>query len=147
MKKILILAMCVCALSLTSCNNKGKSDNELSQKDSVILKQLRYINRQLHKDTYKLYPTKNIFTFLELNTISGQIWIVQWSIEDNKRFVYVLDKNAKITEEDKKISGRFSLYPTENMYNFILLDNVDGRCWQVQWSFEENNRLVLPINE
>lgn len=149
-KTNLLTAMCFMALLFMSCNN-GRAykanGEELSYRDSLILKQLKNINRQLHKDTYQLYPTKNMYTFLELNTISGQIWIVQWSIEDNKRFVYVLDKNARITEEDKKISGRFSLHPTENMYNFILLDNIDGRCWQVQWSFEENNRLVLPINE
>lgn len=30
--------------------------------------------------------------------------------------------------------GRFTLYPTQNRYNFILLDQTDGRTWQVQWS-------------
>ena len=42
-------------------------------------------------------------------------------------------------------NGRFFLYPTQNMYNFILLDQVDGRTWQVQWSTEESKRLVYRI--
>ena len=51
---------------------------------------------------------------------------------------FVQGKNAQ--------SGRFGLYPTQNMFTFILLDRNDGRTWQVQWSIEESNRMVLPIN-
>jgi hypothetical protein len=137
--------MCTVAFVITSCNNNGKVDGELSHKDSVLFKQIKSIQRQLQKDIFRLYPTKNMYTFLELNTITGQIWIVQWSIEDDKRFSYVLDTNERITQKEKPVSGRFSLHPTDNMYNYILLDNINGRCWQVQWSFDEDKRLVLPI--
>ena len=40
-------------------------------------------------------------------------------------------------------NGRFKLYPTGNMYNFIMVDVINGRTWQVQWSTKENERLVL----
>jgi len=30
-------------------------------------------------------------------------------------------------------SGRFTLIPTENIWTFILPDQVDGRTWYVQW--------------
>ena len=33
----------------------------------------------------------------------------------------------------------------QNIYNFILLDQIDGRVWQVQWSFKANERFVIPI--
>ena len=36
----------------------------------------------------------------------------------------------------------FTLYPTKNIYNFILLDQEDGSAWQVQWG-EEEHRTVL----
>ena len=39
-------------------------------------------------------------------------------------------------------NGRFKLYPTGNMYNYIMVDVVDGRAWQVQWSTKKNERLV-----
>ena len=145
MKKILVMAMCFFAFLLCSCYNNGKAGKEVSEEDSLEFKQLRSINRQLHKDIYQLCPTKNIYNFLELNTITGQIWIVQWSLEDNKRFRYILDDEIRIKDDDKKICGRFSLYPTENIYNYVLLDNILGRCWQVQWSFEKDKRFVLPI--
>ncbi len=39
-------------------------------------------------------------------------------------------------------NGRFKLYPTGNMYNYIMVDVIDGRTWQVQWSTKENERIV-----
>lgn len=145
MKRFVIIAMCILAFVSISCNNRGKANSELSHKDSLLLEQLQVFQSQLREAQFKLYSTKNMYTYLELNTVTGQIWIVQWSIENDKRFRYVLDTDVRITKEDDPICGRFSLHPTENMYNFILLDNINGNCWQVQWSFDEDKRLVLPI--
>ena len=39
-------------------------------------------------------------------------------------------------------NGRFKLYPTGNMYNFIMVDVIDGRTWQVQWNIDEEKRIV-----
>jgi hypothetical protein len=47
-------------------------------------------------------------------------------------------------------NGRFALYPTGNMYNFLLLDREDSRIWQLQWSFDPKLRGVfrtIPPNE
>jgi len=30
--------------------------------------------------------------------------------------------------------GRYELYPTKNMYTFILLDTEEGYTYQVQWN-------------
>ena len=80
-------------------------------------------------------------------TQTGQMWQLQYSVNDDKgRFEYDLNPNALVVN-DKKVNGRFELYPTKNIYNFILLDKIDGKAWQVQWSFDEENRAVLPINK
>lgn len=91
---------------------------------------------------YNLYKTDNIYTFLKLDTRTGQIWQVHWSIEKDGRVVLPLS-TEKLSSEAK--DGRFALFPTTNMYNFILLDTTDGRTWQVQWSFEKENRIIVPI--
>jgi len=39
-------------------------------------------------------------------------------------------------------NGRFKLYPTGNMYNFIMVDVIDGRTWQVQWNIDKDKRIV-----
>ena len=66
------------------------------------------------------------------------------SLEDK---AYWKPYNLEETIERRNVAqnGRFKLYPTGNMFNFIMVDVIDGRTWQVQWSTEENKRLVLRI--
>ena len=93
--------------------------------------------------TYRLFSTKNIYTFIKLNTRNGQMWQVQWSTKDNQ-FQTTLSDISRV-EKDEEKNGRFFLYPTTNIYNFILLDQIDGRAWQVQWSTEAKERMVIRI--
>lgn len=100
-------------------------------------------------ERYKLYPTQNIWTFLKLDTETGKIWQVQYSIKGNDtRFEVPLNSGniAKTLNKKQKI-GRYALYETRNMYNFILLDQIDGDTYQVQWSGDENNRMLMRISE
>ena len=93
---------------------------------------------------YRLFPTENMWTFIKLNTRNGQMWQVQFDIKDNNRFQSILSSELLVTKE-KEVNERFTLYSTQNMYNFILLDQLDGRTWQVQWSNEAKNRFIIPI--
>ena len=68
---------------------------------------------------------------------------VQYSI-DGDAMQYELNSIPLVESEEAK-SGRFFLYPTENTYNFLLLDQIDGRVWQVQWSIEKKDRGVWRI--
>lgn len=96
--------------------------------------------------TFKLYPTSNRWNFLKLNTTTGVITIVQYSIDEpDKTFEYSLNNTPLIPSGDAPTPGRFELTPTQNIWNFILLDQVSGATYQVQWSFEEKNRFVIPI--
>lgn len=94
---------------------------------------------------YKLFSTENIYTFIKLNTRNGQMWQVQWSTKGRDyRFETSLSDISLVNIEEEQ-NGRFFLYPTSNMYNFILLDQIDGRAWQVQWSIEVEDRMLLRI--
>lgn len=96
---------------------------------------------------YKLYQTQNMWTFIKLDTQTGQMWQVQYSVNDDQgRFEYDLNPNV-LAADAKKVNGRFELYPTQNIFNFILLDRVNGKSWQVQWSIDEENRAILPISK
>ena len=94
--------------------------------------------------TYRLFCTQNKWTYIKLNTRNGQMWQVQYSLEDNNMEV-PLSLITLVSKEEEK-NGRFFLYPTQNIWNFILLDQLDGRVWQVQWSTEQKNRMVIKIN-
>ncbi|HEX2628139.1 MAG TPA: hypothetical protein VHM26_03990 [Chitinophagaceae bacterium] len=93
---------------------------------------------------YRLFATRNMYTFIKLNTRNGQMWQVQWGKESKYIFETTLSDIPRINKDEEK-NGRFFLYPTTNIYNFLLLDQVNGRVWQVQWGKEED-RLVVPIN-
>lgn len=96
--------------------------------------------------SYKLFPTRNMWTFLKLDTRNGRIWQVQFSVQDlDNSFEVPLSTTYLVDKEDEK-NGRFTLYPTSNLYNFILLDQVDGKTWQVQWSTDLKNRGIFRIN-
>lgn len=92
--------------------------------------------------TFRLYNTKNIYTLLRLDTRDGRIWQVQWGDKDH-RFIEPLNPDALITDGK---SGRFTLYPTSNIYTFILLDQETGDAWHVQWG-KATDRFVLRIKE
>ena len=92
---------------------------------------------------YRLFPTRNIWTFIKLNTRNGQMWQVQYDT-GTKQLEVPLSLKTRVSSEEET-NGRFFLYPTQNIYTFILLDQLDGRVWQVQWSTKSGERLVIPI--
>lgn len=99
------------------------------------------INTSL-KERYKLYLTDNIYTLLQLDTKTGRIEQVQWSSDSDN------EGSVVINGEDLSYgygSGTFELYPTQNMYKFILIDKTDGRKWHVQWGMSENKRWIRRI--
>lgn len=93
---------------------------------------------------YQLFSTPNMYNFIKLNTRNGKMSQVQWGTESKYRFETTLSDISRVNLDEEK-NGRFTLYSTTNTYNLILLDQIDGRTWQVQWSTEENNRMVLRI--
>ena len=102
------------------------------------------VQMTLNEENYKLYPTENMWTFLKLDTRTGKVWQVQYSVNsDNYGEVVVNDLDLTYGENDK--AGRFELYPTQNMYNFLLLDKKNGTVLQIQWSMNADNRGLVRI--
>ena len=132
MKKAISLIML--AIICFACNNH-KSSNDLSNE----------VENQITSNAkFQLFPTQNMWNFIKLNTQTGEMWQVQYSInDDNNRVSVTLNNRVLVESNDKKVNGRFTLYPTQNMYTFLLLDNIDGRVWQVQWSTEDGNRGIV----
>ncbi len=139
MKKLLLF---IYLLSVTICGHSQSTQN--STCDSILV----YITEQLASieyrispsDRYKLYPTENIYTFLKLDTATGRIEQLQWSLDNDKEFT------VTINNEDLSFifpeNGTFELYPTKNMYQFLLLDKVRGRQWHVQWGMSDKKRWI-----
>ena len=86
-----------------------------------------------------------MYNFLLLDTQTGRVWKIQWNLESNKRFEKEVSLKILVDYDEEWINGRFELYSTENMHNFLLLDKIDGRVWQLQWSFEAKNNWIDRI--
>ena len=94
---------------------------------------------------YRLFSTRNMYTFIKLDTRNGKMWQVQWGTESEYRFETVISESSRLYTNEEEKNGRFFLYPTTNVYNFILVDQIDGRTWQVQWGKKVEDRMVLRI--
>lgn len=93
---------------------------------------------------WRLYPTEYTWVFLKLNTRNGMIFQLQYGFDGRNRKGSVL--NARMLAEGQdQVNGRFTLYPTRNMWTFILLDQIDGRAYLVQWSQKVSDRFITPI--
>lgn len=108
--------------------------------------------KQISENTiYQLFPTQNYWTFIKLNTRNGKMWQVHFSVKDDSSTGELVLNSLPLVNEEKEVNGRFTLYPTENMYNFLLLDQIDGLVIQVQWSMDAKQRgivsIIKPIGE
>lgn len=108
----------------------------------VLAQEVRLEPTQNPDAPYRLFGTKNVFTLLKLDTRDGRIWQVQWGDKDH-RFIEPLNPDP-LASVGK--AGRFTLYPTSNIYTFILLDQEAGNTWHVQWG-KAADRFTLPIKD
>lgn len=92
---------------------------------------------------YKLYPTANNYTFIKLDTRNGKMWQVHFAIDDDASRVELQLNTIPLVDVESQKAGRFTIHKTFNMYNFLLLDQVNGKVTQVQWSMERMNRGIM----
>lgn len=140
---IIVVLFNICVFSSAQTRINKQMTTEL---DSTAVFLLHRISQHT-APCYKLYKTENLWTFLELETFSGRIWQVQYSVdsETSTRMKTILNIQSLVENDEEGFAGRFELYPTQNMYNFILLDTYTGRTWQAQWSTSYSNRGILEI--
>lgn len=95
--------------------------------------------------TYRLYKTQNMHIFIKLNTSNGTMKLVQFSTSSASDMMQADLSDIELATGAEAKNGRFYLYPTDNFFTFLLLDQIDGRVWQVQWSTDPENRGILRI--
>ena len=151
MKKVLFTVSIMLGVTSVFAQTKQKTvlnDSTLVRIDSLLRVNnawLEHIELDLSlKQRYKLYQTDNIYTFLQLDTKTGMIEQFQWSLDsDNEGSVSINIED--LTYELGCGSGSFELYPTKNMYQYLLLDKTTGRKWHVQWGMESSKRWIRRI--
>lgn len=115
----------------------------------VNLTELAIPSKNLNwENRFELHRTQNMWNFILLDSYTGKTWQLQYSTEsiDNIGIIPIFDEDLRTSS--KKLSSRFKLYETQNMWNFILLDSYTGRLWQLQYTVEKDSiRGLFIINE
>lgn len=144
MKKLILttFALFVCGQSILFAQEieADSLQTTLSEKDILSL----VASNTRSEENFKLYPTENMWIFLKLDTRTGKIWQVQYSVNSDSYGEEIVN-DWDLTNGSNEKAGRFELYPTQNMYNFILLDKKEGFVAQVQWSMNADNRGLVRI--
>ena len=140
------VAVLLCSVTLSAQDYSGQeqdSTESIFNEDTIQgLALLKTIMNDC--PAYELYRTDNMWTFLKLETSTGKIWQVQYAVGDGDAFQVVLN-DISLAFDGMETAGRFKLHPTDNIYNFLLLDTHTGSVWQAQWSQNPDNRGVIPI--
>ena len=129
MKKNLILILMLVAITISAQNN---NDNKV------------YFSPDTNV-TYRLFKTQNMHIFIKLNTSNGTMKLVQFSTSSTRDVMQADLSDIELATGTEAKNGRFYLYPTDNFYTFLLLDQIDGRVWQVQWSTNPEDRGIFRI--
>lgn len=133
MKKLILLVLALICFNTISAQSTDSAPQMATS--SIYNKDAKFL----------LFPTKNIYVFLKLDTSTGELWMVQYSTDDDQMEVKFPSWSYPLVTNEDKSNGRFFLYPTQNMYNFLLIDQVDGRVWQAQWSTKAENVGLIRI--
>lgn len=93
---------------------------------------------------YKMYKTENSFILLKLDTRTGKAWMTQFRSSSTSN-VETSINYLSLEYEWNSWNGRFDMYPTNNMYKFIIVDTYTGKTYLLQWNTEYDRRFVEPI--
>lgn len=115
----------------------------MSQSDQPVQNWVDPISESDVAYRYRLFKTTNMWTFILLDTATGRAWQVQYSVDDAPAVRAPINEHSLLPDSVIEKNGRFTLYPTQNMYNFLLLDREDSRIWQLQWSIEPKFRGIM----
>lgn len=134
MKRILFL--CLMAFVVVSCNNTAKTESQVPTKAIQT--------NTMDTPRFKMIETENFHILLKWDTRTGKTWMVQYGLSDAPAVENLISRSNLLSEEESW-NGRFELYPTQNMFNFIMVDTYNGNTYQVQWSTDDEHCFATSI--
>ncbi len=81
---------------------------------------------------FQMFKTKNMWTFILLDSYDGRLWQVQYSAQDlNDLLCMPINEHELVLNSEKCI---FSIQPLTSMYQYYLINDDTGDMWKFQWS-------------
>lgn len=94
---------------------------------------------------YRLYQTRNTWNQLLLDTSTGRVWQCRYTVNADAVAARMPINLDMLAHGDGVHEGRFTLNETDNLWNFLMVDQDSGGVWQVQWSLDDSTRLTIPL--
>ncbi|WP_146202323.1 hypothetical protein [Dyadobacter jejuensis] len=95
--------------------------------------------------TFRIYPIPDPRYFLKLNTRTGQIWPIAFDEKVTKQ-LEATSKGEPLVNIQNEVDNRFALYPTQNTWVYLLLDQINGKMWQMEWHIKTKKAEMTPLN-
>ena len=106
-------------------------------------------------ERFKIYETQNVNIHLKLDTKKGNVYMVQRQTNEAEAMEVLINiipipmlwssEELANYDESENVIGRYKLYPTQNIWTFLMQDVIGGKTYQVQWGFEVDDRIVILI--
>lgn len=95
---------------------------------------------------FELIKTKNMWTFIMLDSYTGRLWQIQYSSHSLEQLMCIPINSRKLSlNENKSI---FTVQPMTSMYQFYLINNLNGAMWKFQWTTKgDEYRWIEPFNQ
>jgi hypothetical protein len=97
----------------------------MAQMDQPAQKRIDPISESDIAYRYRLFETTNIWNFILLDTATGRAWQVHYSLDDTPAGRSVINEYSLLPKGAISKNGRFTLYPTHNMYTYLISSVVD----------------------
>jgi len=129
---------------------KAKIDSVQVVRNNILIANIRLLE-QIEmdlslKNRFKIYKTEDMNTMLELDTKTGVVKQIHWALKTDEEKVYTINPN-NLSESAELGPGVFELYATNNMYQFILINKMNGSKWHIQWGDDKEHRWIRKIKQ
>ncbi len=83
---------------------------------------------------FQMFATKNMWTFILLDSYNGRLWQVQYSSQDLENLMCISINEKELVETSNGCT--FSIQPLTSMYQYYLINDKTGDMWKFQWSIK-----------
>ena len=94
---------------------------------------------------FQLFATKNMWTFILLDSYRGRLWQVQYSSSDLDNVMCIPINETDLVSNVEKCT--FTIQPLTSMYQYYLINESNGDMWKFQWSTKGGDyRWINKVN-
>lgn len=125
-------------------NSKTGEVNQIQSDGQTFLVHAGTTLENEKPNRYILHKTKNMWTYILLDQVTGKLWQCQYSVKGTEYISSWKINTIELSNSEKNV---FSIQPRTSMYQFYLTNDETGEMWQFQWSTKgDEYRWIKKVN-